>query len=453
MTTSDRPSFQSGVTLIELMVAMVLGVLVATGIASVFISTSASSRVQTQLAELQENGRFAITKLSSDLRMANGQYCTNTGGVAQQGTGGLYLDHLRTPSVYAKSLIGAAGAISGGLYDVTTAWGTTSGGVTYPAAPTAMYSMPAFLFMRGYDCALNSCNPVDPTVTGLPAMGTTDGSRVKGAAVLTLRYVNPSSGWTIGATGGTTIATSSGVGTISSITLQQLTGEPPVSNFTNGDLAMLADCSDAQIFAVKNSGGVLTPDSSNNFPGSAPTATQPQSAPKVFDLNRDFQTVTYYLKVVSLNNDGTAPFTGALMRRVNGGTTNTNSGSEDEIVRGIERLDFAYGVQDASGSTSYLTASQIEASSNCPPAELNSLTTAGCLWRSVTSIEVSALMDGQTPLYTLRNDEMNYAYSIDGINTPQAPGARTINPVAQGFTNQLLRREFIALVAVRNYNP
>lgn len=447
-----------GFTLIELMVAMVLGLLVAAGIITVFASTSSSNKAQTQLAQLQEAGRFAITRLGTDLRMANGQYCTNSGGVAQAGSGGLYLDHLRAPQVYAKNLIGGVGATSGALYDLTTAWGATSGSLTYPVAPTAMYSMPSFLFMRGYDCTKTACTPADPhgAISAIPAQGSTLGSRVLGSDVITVRYVNSSSGWSIGRPGGSSIATSSSTGIISSITLSPLTasGEPPASNFVNGDLAMLADCSNAEIFAVANSGGVLTPSATNNFTGSNPAAQQPESAPRLYDVNRDFQTVTYYLKVVSVNNDNNPPFTGALMRRVNSGDLN-HGGSEDELVRGIERLDFSYGVQDASGNTSFLTASQVEASTNCPPSELNAVTTAGCLWRAVNSIEVSVLMDGQVPLYTLGADDMKYAYTVDGNTTPVAPedSSRAVTPQQQGFPDQLLRRQFTALVAVRNYNP
>jgi len=440
---------QYGLTLIELMVAMVLGLLVAAGIVTVFASTSSSSKSQNQLARLQEEGRFAITRLSSDLAMANGQYCTNSGGVAKPGSGGTYLDHLRTPKVYAKNLAGALG-------DVTTAWGATSGAVTYPAAPAASYSMPSFLFMRGYDCTLTACTPVDPNaaVSGIPAMGTALNSRVKGTDVITVRYVNPSAGWSIGSAGGSSIATSSSVGTISSITLNPIAGEPPISNFTNGDLVMLADCSSAQIFAVTNAAGVLTPDTANNFTDSAPAAQQPESAPAVFSVNRDFQTVTYYLKVVSVNNDNKAPFTGALVRRVNGGTANAaRGGSEDELVRGVERLDFKYGVQDASGNTSFLTAKQVDDSTACPPSEINPVTSAGCLWRGVKSIEVNLLMDGQVPLYTLAASDLQYRYSADANPGLLAPSGHAIKPSDQGFPDQLLRREFTALVAVRNYNP
>ena len=451
---------QRGVTLIELMIAMVLGLLVAAGIVTVFASTSSSNKAQNQMARLQEEGRFAITKLSTDLRMANGQYCSNTGGTAKPGAGGDYLDHLRTPTVYATNLIGAAGAISGAMADITTAWGSASGsGGNYPAAPAATYSMPSFLFMRGYDCTLTACTPMNPTTIGLPALGSGLGQRVKGTDAITVRYINPTSGWAIGTAAGSTIAPSSSSGPITSITLKQdvAAHEPLVSNFKSGDLAMLADCSNAQIFAVGSvAGGVLTVAGGANFAGAQPVALQPQSAPAVFDLNTDLLTVTYYLKVVSVNNDNSAPFTGALMRRVNGGVANSaHNGSEDELLRGIERLDFKYGVQDAAGNTSYLTANQVDASTTCPPAEINQLTPAtGCLWRGIKSIEVSVLMDGQIPLYTLSTNDIFYSYNGDGSsNGVVAPAGHTIKPSDQGFPDQMLRREFDALVAVRNYNP
>ena len=440
---------QRGVTLIELMVAMVLGLLVAGGIVTVFSSTSSSNKAQTQLARLQEEGRFAIAKLTEDLRMANGLYCSSTGGVAKPSASGTLLDQLRSPTVYATDLIGSAGAVSGALGDVTTAWGTGS----YPAKPTGAYSMPSFLYMRGYDCTLTGCLPLDPSVAGLPAMGTTDGSRVKGADVVTVRYVNSNGGWTIGEIGGSTVAASSSAGAIGSVQIKPLIGEPPVSDFAAGDLAMLADCSNAQIFALGSvSGGLLTVAGGANTATSAPTTPLPETAPRLFDVNRDFQSVTYYLQVVSVNNDAQAPFTGALRRRVNGGDV-ARGGSDEELVRGVERLDFRYGVLDASGNTTFLRANAVDTSINCPPQEFKAVTNAGCLWRAVKSIEVSILMDGQTPLYTLAGGDLVYAYSADTSTGLLAPGAHAIRPSDQGFPDQLLRREFTALVAVRNYNP
>lgn len=461
MTASIRSSRQRGFTLIELMVAMVLGLLVAAGIVTVFASTSSSNKAQTQLATLQEEGRFAIARIKTDLGSINSQYGANTGGNASQSGAGLpFLDGLRSPSVYVKG-----STLTAALSDVTTSWG----GV-YPAEPvTGPYSMPSFLMLRGYDCTLTACTPVDPhdTLNSIPAMGKAVDKRVVGAAVLTVRYLDPARGWTIEPPGssitGSTVTTNADENTLQQISLAPIAAynEPPVSDIKSGDLIMLANYSNAQIFAVTGQGSNTLIPATSNF--TVPTAMMGTNAVKVFDLNRDFQTVTYYLKVVDAGNGHT---TGALVRRVNGGTANaaTRGGTEDELVRGIERLDFRYGVVNSAGETQFLTADQVDtatdASGNaiaCPPGSTNPVATGaikGCLWRTVQSVEVDLLMDGQAPLYTLSANEMHYAYSSDAtIQTRAAPDAHAVKPSDQGFPEQLLRREFTALIAVRNYNP
>lgn len=442
---------QRGLTLIELMVAMVLGLIVAAGIITVFASTSNSNRAQTQMANLQEAGRFAMTRLKDDVRMANGQYCTNTGGVAKAApTSQVFLDGLRAPKIYVKGT-----GLTDALADVTTAWGGTSGN-TYPNKPTAPYSLPSYLSMRGYDCSKTACLPADPhtTVAAIPAMGKAINDRVVGADVITVRYMNSSRGWAIvddSVTGSHLAVATSSPNEIESITLAKSnSAEPPLTDFADGDIAMLADCSNAQVFAVTKSGSVLTPDSANNF--STPAPQQPLSAPKVFDFNRDYQTVTYYLRVV---DNGSGKTTGALVRRVNGGTAGAG-GSEDELVRGVERMDFRYGVEDATGQVRYLSAADVDKATGitCPPSEPNPITTKGCLWRAVSSIEINLVVDGQVPLYSLADSDLAYSYGIDGKNTPAAPTAHTIQPFAdQGFANQMIRREFTTVVSVRNFNP
>ena len=442
-----RPCFSRrhrGVTLIELMIAMVLGLLVAGGIVTVFSSTSSSNKAQLQLARLQEEGRFAITRLTGDLRMANGQYCSGTGGVASNsGSNNLYMDGLRAPKVYAKDLIGA-------LSDVTTQWGASP----YPAAPTAPYYMPAFFSMRGYDCSKTACTPVDPSAgTAIPAQGTAVGQRAKGTDVITLRYVNASRGWAVD--GVNTKTAVNAAGNLVNVAVTPAAGEPPLSDFQGGHLAMLADCSNSQIFAVgAPSSGVLAVDGANNFSGSAPINQQPQAAPRLFDLNTDLLTVSYYVQVVDA---GGGQKIGALMRRENG--------VSEEIVRGVERLDFLYGVENADGSTRYVSANTVDTRDsgafNCPtsvPSADSStppVNPVGCMWRAVKSIEVRILMDGQVPLYTLATNDLGYTYASDGNTAPAAPGdaSRAVTPTDQGFANQMLRREFSALVSARNYNP
>lgn len=429
-----------GVSLIELMVAITLGILVALGIVNIFHTTSSSSLVQAQLARLQEGGRFAITALANDLRMANAQYCSNMGGQsAALSNGVVNLDrYLRAPRVI---LSGATW--QNALSDVTTGWGTTSGGLTYPAAPTTPFVLPSWYAMRGYDCTKTACTPVDPAgpSTGtnvIPAQGTATGNRVLGSDVLTLRYLNGTRGWTLdGVQSKMTIASQ----VVTSMTITQQTGEPPLSDIKSGDLMMLADCNASQVFSAKVAGTTITPDSNYT------TLSQPTGvSPRLFDFNRDYQTVTYYLQVVDDNNGNK---TGALIRRLNGVSS--------EVVRGVERLDFLYGVMDATGNTSFRSAADIDSSTSCASSSPSTLgSDPGCMWRSVQSIEIHLLMDGQKPLYALNAGDMQFQYYGDtGITGLAAPDntSRVVTPAQQGFDNHMLRREFSTLVSVRNYNP
>lgn len=427
---------QRGLTLIELMVAMVLGLLVLAGVGTIFLSTSSSVKALDQLVALQESGRFAIAKISDDISMTNAQYCSGSGGNARPSSTNIALDDLRAPKVYAKGA-----AVLNAIRDVTTNWGAP-----YSSAPTKAFAMPEYLSARGYDCTASSCTPVDPhTLTAIPEQGTAIGKRVVGSSILTVRYLDSNMGWSIGHPGGSSITSAAG-GKVNEITIAPLAHEPPASDFGDGHLAMLSDCSLSQVFAVTGQGSnTLELATSNNY--DTPSAMTGTQALHLFDFNRAFKTVTYYLQVVEARAGDT---TGALIRRING--------DDQEMVRGIERLNFRYGVMGNDGRTKFLTAAQVDnaAPSDCPWTQpddaLGATNPKGCLWRALMSVEINLLASGQTPLHNLKDEELAYSYGDKA--TPDKPSAHAIKPdTDQGFPEKLLRREFSALVAIRNYNP
>lgn len=61
---------QSGLSMIELMISMTLGLIITAAVMQVFISSNQTYRMQHALARLQENGWAAIHFISRDLRMA-----------------------------------------------------------------------------------------------------------------------------------------------------------------------------------------------------------------------------------------------------------------------------------------------------------------------------------------------------------------------------------------------
>ena len=77
----QTPQKQSGLSLIELMIALGLGLFLVNTIIDVYSGTRQTYRTQESLARLQENARFAIDTLRKDLRLAGFVGCKNLGEV------------------------------------------------------------------------------------------------------------------------------------------------------------------------------------------------------------------------------------------------------------------------------------------------------------------------------------------------------------------------------------
>lgn len=66
----ERLRTQKGVTLVELMISLVVGLLVLAGVTSVFFASRTTYTYNETLSRIQENGRVALESLSFDIRMA-----------------------------------------------------------------------------------------------------------------------------------------------------------------------------------------------------------------------------------------------------------------------------------------------------------------------------------------------------------------------------------------------
>jgi len=66
---------QQGMTLIEIMIAMLISLFIIGGVILIFTSSQQSYRLQENLSRMQENGRFAMAFLSRDIRTANYRKC------------------------------------------------------------------------------------------------------------------------------------------------------------------------------------------------------------------------------------------------------------------------------------------------------------------------------------------------------------------------------------------
>jgi type IV pilus assembly protein PilW len=79
---ASRRTASGGFTMIELMLAMLLGLVVVGGVIGVFLATQQTYRTNDALSEVQENSRLAFEILTHDIRNAQLTGCNNDGRVA-----------------------------------------------------------------------------------------------------------------------------------------------------------------------------------------------------------------------------------------------------------------------------------------------------------------------------------------------------------------------------------
>lgn len=74
---------QAGMTLVEIMIALLIGAFLIGGILQIFINSKQTYKMQEGLSRLQENGRFAMEFITHDLRMADywGCFANGLGGI------------------------------------------------------------------------------------------------------------------------------------------------------------------------------------------------------------------------------------------------------------------------------------------------------------------------------------------------------------------------------------
>lgn len=79
---------QLGFSLVEIMIALLIGLFLLEGILQMFSASQQTYRMQSNLARLQENGRFALDFLARDIRMASYWGCMTSSTADISGTEG-----------------------------------------------------------------------------------------------------------------------------------------------------------------------------------------------------------------------------------------------------------------------------------------------------------------------------------------------------------------------------
>lgn len=151
---------QRGFTVVELMVALTLGLVIATVLVSIFAANSLSYRVQTGLARTQEGGRFAIDFLSRDIRMAGFTgSCLTRGDIPTNTLNAGYASNIDT---YVQGYDASAGSWSPSLDSSISARSPTTGSdiLTVRLAGNGIPLAPPYMPTTSADLHVPSGNPL-----------------------------------------------------------------------------------------------------------------------------------------------------------------------------------------------------------------------------------------------------------------------------------------------------
>lgn len=105
------PPRQAGLTLLELMISMTLGLLLVAGIGTIYVGSNQTYRVQEENARIQESGRYALEVIGRNIRQAGADAPLSYTPTA------LTLDCLPTNTPACIAISGTDNAINGTAFD------------------------------------------------------------------------------------------------------------------------------------------------------------------------------------------------------------------------------------------------------------------------------------------------------------------------------------------------
>jgi type IV pilus assembly protein PilW len=291
---------QRGFSLVEIMVALLIGLVLMGGMIQLLVGTKQTYRFHEALSRIQENGRFAMEFLAQDLRMTGFTGCPRTNPIANV---------LNTPAV----------------------WWTNLGPGT----------------VMGYDG-----NQIFPG----RAVGAGVGDRINGTDAAT--FLGGSGGYFITAL---TAAAAGPPVVPSTFTLNQL-NKPNGGTLSTGDIVILCDAQRTSLFQITNVAGLTISHAVAGNPGNSTAFLfPPLGTLDAYVPNRttvvDYTPSAYY---VGVSNSGVARSLYRLQLQVT--AAGVASMVTQELVEGVENMQVFYGVDannDGQVDPAYVDASAV----------------------------------------------------------------------------------------------
>ncbi|PPU76248.1 pilus assembly protein PilW [Xanthomonas cucurbitae] len=330
----------AGISLIEMMIAMVIGLVLMLGVIQVFSASRTASMLAEGNARAQENGRFALEFLQRDIRMAGHFGCVNDQAHFVRGEG--------DPVVTT----GAASGSGHPLDFSVSIQGYEAPNTKPPASLTigATWALPANL-----PSAISKLNPRG------------------GSDILVLRYLAPESVPITTLTSGST-----SVASFDATAGRRLTEGGQASP----NLFGIADCAHATVFKGAYESGKVTANGTNL----SKYSTRPSGQALIYRA----ESLVYYV--------GTSAASGepVLMRARSNGAD--DYATPEELVEGIENMQLLFGLDQTDNmSTTSPPVGNISSQAVASDVSTGTDAVAAAQWRRVGQVQVGILARSPTP--------------------------------------------------------
>jgi type IV pilus assembly protein PilW len=371
---SIERSNQRGMTLVELMVALLIGLLLTGGAIQVFISNRAAYAFNEGLQRVQENGRFAIDSLTFNARMAG------------------YLGCLSGVTVHNN--LGSSTNIQYNFAQAIVGYEAVGTGPAQTFTPTAV-------------------NPANSTTAAdwAPALPAPIlNNAIKGSDVLVVRNVNAASQSLVGAfnTGSTVVAGAT------------------TADYAVGDIAIVSDCTKASVFQITGvtdttASGVTRVDLTHTGTGTPGNATASWSTDQQYAAGAQIARSETWVFYVGARAGGGPPALFQMRLQTSAGTTSA-LGAAEEIVDNVDTMQILYGVDtDADGDVDqYSKADSV----------------SGANWANVVAVRIG-LLTRSPDEYGSELDTRTYVVNETGFDPQNDRRARQVFTATTGLRNRL----------------
>lgn len=360
----------AGLSLIELMIAMTVSMLLLIGVTSIYLNSRETDKFTNELSRIQETGRIAMDFLAHTIRMVGYQGCLDPNTVEMN----IIANNPPTGDFFNSALIG---------FEVTDAnWAQNN--VVDPVTGDVIQNNGEYFI--GQDFVANA---------------------LIGSDVIAVQSARPAD---IELTGNMSA---------SNANIQVSNNE---IGFEPDDIVLISDCQNGDLFRISSNPDSLTWAHANNV-----NTDNRLSAP--YDLTAQilrFESVVYFVADTGRTNIRGEPINALYRAFDNMDNTANPQFTTEELIEGIDNMQFLYGERLASGNLRYVTAD------NVGNMEL------------VESIQVGLLVSGTANV--LSEPEDTFFILPGEVIQPESEAGADVTYAS----DRSLRREFTQTVQLRN---